>query len=447
MKKHLFFIFAIMAILSSCEKPLDSRTDLITDYKKGELNQEFLVYEDQSSFAFTAKKNWTATVKYNDDAEADWLNLNKLIGEAGEIVLNISLQTNLTEKNRNAVIVIQCEDFSIEIKIVQKATDENGKILEKLSESDLKMTSENIYSIYTIKGRDYFNVLLETKNALQCILAYPDKTTITKEDLPVKLSVIGIDLPVCTTVEKGAFFGCTKLKTVNLPVCTTVGSNAFSFCEDITMVNLPVCITIGAEAFFACSKLTEMDLPVCTTVGHSAFAHCNELTRIDFPVCTTIKYWTFLSCKKLTIVRLPLCTVIEKDSFSTCSNLKAISLPMCTSVGKGAFYYCEKLFIVNLPLCATVENFVFSNCSSLAEIDLPMCTLIGERVFSNCDKLEKISFLNNNKITTTLLSFDALNTANITITLNRDGVEIGNADGKTWKDKEWKEINTIIVTP
>lgn len=352
MVKKIFSIFATIVILAACVKMPDSEKSLITDYDENKLNSEFTASSSKTTFAFTAKKTWTASFKYiNDSEDSNWLTIDKMEGEEGRIIIGISLDVNYTGKNRESIIVIQCEDSVVKLNIIQKATDENGEIPEIPPLSDIEKISKDVYYLYTIKGRDYFDEMFKINNTLKSVIYY-NKATIKKNDLPIKESIIGIYSDKCKVID------------------------ALSFSD------------------------------------------CNNLILID----------------------LPACVIIENNAFSGCSNLESVNLPICTEIGDNAFFDCPNLGSVKLPMCEKIGMNVFFNCANIVSMHLDKCESIGDNVFSNCNKIKDILFLSKKNILSTKLTFEGLNTKNIIITLNPDGVERESVVNNTWKDKEWAKL-------
>ena len=89
-----------------------------------------------------------------------------------------------------------------------------------------------------------------------------------------------------TTIESGAFNGCTNLKTVIVPEgVETIADEAFKGCTELLTVSLPDGLTkIGSLAFQSASKLFAIRLPeTLTEIESFAFRYCSSLRSVVLP--------------------------------------------------------------------------------------------------------------------------------------------------------------------
>ena len=90
-----------------------------------------------------------------------------------------------------------------------------------------------------------------------------------------------IELPSeLTEIPEYAFTGCISLKEVELPQeLKEIQPYTFAFCESLENITLPTSITsIGKSAFEGCKKLSSLTLPESiTTIEKGAFAGCYNL--------------------------------------------------------------------------------------------------------------------------------------------------------------------------
>lgn len=89
-----------------------------------------------------------------------------------------------------------------------------------------------------------------------------------------------------TSIESGAFNGCTNLKTVIVPEgVETIADDAFKGCTELLTVSLPDGLTkIGSSAFQSASKLFAIRLPeTLTEIESFAFRYCSSLRSVVLP--------------------------------------------------------------------------------------------------------------------------------------------------------------------
>ena len=187
-----------------------------------------------------------------------------------------------------------------------------------------------------------------------------------------------------TSIEKGAFYGCSSLTSITIGNgVTTIGSSAFYNCKSLTSVTIENGVTsIGERAFYSCSSLTSVTIPdSVTSIGERTFDGCTSLTNVTIPnSVTTIGNSAFKYCSSLTSVTIPdSVTSIENGAFVGCTSLTSITIPdSITSIGESALYGCSSLTSVTIP---------------------DSVTSIGERAFDGCYKLVEVYNLSSLNIT------------------------------------------------
>ena len=96
-----------------------------------------------------------------------------------------------------------------------------------------------------------------------------------------------VDLSSCSSLAESVFSGCSNLKTIKgIENFTTIPANAFEG-TGIETLPLPLCTTIQDGAFGGCTQLKSIDIPVCQSIGMNAFASCSRLESASIP--NTIK--------------------------------------------------------------------------------------------------------------------------------------------------------------
>ena len=155
-----------------------------------------------------------------------------------------------------------------------------------------------------------------------------------------------------TNIDRGAFFGCSKLTSVMIPESViSIGDEAFDSCINLTNVTIPRSVTsIGDFAFHYCRSLTNVTIPGgVTSIGESTFSMCKSLTGVTIPAgVTSIGEAAFYACSNLTnVTMLGGVTNIGIDAFAYCTNLISVTIPASvTNIGRAAFYECKCLWDV-----------------------------------------------------------------------------------------------------
>ncbi len=283
------------------------------------------------------------------------------LGASPSIQLKIDLYPNLTTiyisdsvTNIGEYAFHCCE--SIETIIVDQNNDcyatINGVLFDKSYDALIKYPSQKIESNYTIPD--------SVKKI--CFHAFRMNSNLTSLSLSKGL----------TSIESGAFCGCTGLTNITIPDgVTSIGSSAFSGCSGLTSITIPDSVTsIGDSAFRSCSSLTNITIPDgVTSIGSSAFSHCESITEITIP--GNVAY-------------------IPTNLFQGCINLeKVILLEGIKSIG---YYAFEKTKLTEIYLPSTIRNIYSAFCGSeyYNNISLDKC-YFGGTVSDWC----KINFNNS----------------------------------------------------
>ena len=141
-------------------------------------------------------------------------------------------------------------------------------------------------------------------------------------------SIATFSIPANTKIIYNAFWGCTKLTSVEIPSNVKgIGQLAFYDCTGLTSIEIPSSVTsIGYMAFENCTGLTHIEIPnSVTSIGDRAFSGCTGLTSVTFvenSQLESIGEWMFKDCTELTSIEIP---------------------SSVTSIGNNAFYDCTRL--------------------------------------------------------------------------------------------------------
>ena len=198
--------------------------------------------------------------------------------------------------------------------------------------------------------------------------------SVTKAIIPAEIDGVAV-----TSIDRYAFSGCTRLKSVTIPnSVTSIGYNAFGGCTSLASINIPNSVTsIGDSVFYGCTSLASIDIPNSVTgINHYAFSGCKSLASIDIPNSVTS---------------------IGQYAFQGCTSLASIDIPnSVTRIGDSVFYGCTSLASVDIPNSVTgIGDSVFSGCTSLTNVDLKSCSYIREKAFQGCTSLKNVTLSAN----------------------------------------------------
>ena len=179
-------------------------------------------------------------------------------------------------------------------------------------------------------------------------LSLPYVTTIAYSAFRNCSNLASVDMPNVTTIGEFAFAG-TALHSVSLPSIVTVGERAFTNCG-LYSVSLPVATTLEYGAFWGCAKLTTVEIPNVTTIGEYAFRECTSLTTISIPSATTIEYGAFRECTSLTTVSIPNATTMGENAFWDCTSLANVyTRTAAPTIESNAFKNVPSTAVLHLP--------------------------------------------------------------------------------------------------
>lgn len=269
---------------------------------------------------------------------------------------------------------------------------------------------------------------------------------------------------VLRTIEQGAAYNCSSLKTLNIPFIGAdyntssqdgsshragwifgsggKGYNAsgFTIPNDLETVNVAYVDRIPANSFRDMTSLQTVSFDrAVSKVGAYAFSGCINLATVDYTEDTKFKEiesYAYYNCQKINTMEAAIPAIdagsvklgsyaLAKTSiseidftklvsvgdycFSGCLNVEAVDVGAnVTTFGKGVFADCMYLTSAKLGQ-GKATDYLFKNCYSLEKIDLSRVIVDGvipEGIFQGCKKLQwgegnaNVGLVLNDQITT-----------------------------------------------
>ena len=244
-----------------------------------------------------------------------------------------------------------------------------------------------------------------------------------------------------TSIDDGAFKGCTALEEITLPFVgksadATVdyetpfgwifghstssssggihqvnGYHYYSIPSSIKKVVITSDDSLPRQAFENCASIEEIVLPDSLSVlGYRAFGFCDKLKKVTLPSSlTSIPASAFAFCSALTDIVIPeSVTVIGGGAFEGCSSLTAVQIESTDawmhitfknefsnplSQAKHLYLHNNLVTEIAIPDSVTeVSSYALYNARDIQKISIPdSVTSIGKNAFYNCASLRAVT--------------------------------------------------------
>ncbi len=264
-------------------------------------------------------------------------------------------------------------------------------------------------------------------NGVTTISAYAFQNSGTDESVGEQSFSLGANVE---TIGNRAFYGCTKLTTLDLGTkLTAIPADMLVGCTALNAITIPASVqSVGTTAFNNCDALTaitieDSDTPLSWNGGYfqplwdvnsnyTLYLGRDLTTEADQcyfagatsvevgPKVTTINNQLFKGASKLASVTMGSgVTTIGSEAFSntgTDESVEAQSISLGANVqniGNYAFSGCTKLTSIDLGTTLTaIPEYMLASCTALTSITIPASVLsVGTHAFDNCDALTTIT--------------------------------------------------------
>lgn len=343
-----------------------------------------------------------------------------------DLEIHVGENTNL---KRSTNIAIASEDGvdQGQITIKQVGMKDNVSVLLSGNNSlESTLSKYDISSITNLKIKGHMSeidvlFLNKLSNLYALDISETDIKVIAKNYFVNFKKLSNIYLPSqLTTIEEGAFRGCSSLAEISIPQSVELlFSYAFDGCSKLQKVAFsePSSLRVVSEyAFSRCTSLRSVSLPSSLKkIEYGAFYHCQSLETIDLPEGLE----TIESCPYIVRNQSELCREFSGDTtqgaFAECINLQSVAFPSSLKkIGAGAFYRCVELKEISFGNQSSLEIIdgcyyhiyrsdptrnritvfgAFANCTSLTSVKLPeSLKTIGPGAFYGCSALSNVAF-------------------------------------------------------
>ena len=373
MKKKLLFPLLSVLLMMGCKEE-DFVTRLTTDLPDNKIS---FSSTEKSIKHFTIETNstWNIQVYYDNSVDyQNWLHMSQSAGNNDRAIIDVYVNENSSDKERNCQIVISIEDKEVTIDVSQSQKN----ILENVSTKYIKVPDEG--GSFNVKLKSNINAVLISK---------PEwiENTNSKSTTEQEYSFTASPLP---NSEKYGRAGVMIYKDQN------TGDSLNYFVSQAYAIYNPANQTWSPTADFqiALQEMFGDDYPLTL----KKLKVIGSLCKYDFDIFTNMFVLEDLDISDVNIVgdidigsSIPhKGNAIPTGAFSN-NRIKNIKLPNVTHIGYSSFLN-SKLQELTIPNSVIYIGSMAFNGFILSELSIPNSVIyIGEGAFTSYGHLDEVS--------------------------------------------------------
>ena len=218
-------------------------------------------------------------------------------------------------------------------------------------------------------------------------------------------SLTNFDVSDCGTVKYGpyVFMNCRSLETIDMNT-NVIPAGAFYRCSKLKTVNIGSTVSYIGEYAFTDSAIQQFSVANGNTT-YKPSANKSYLLSADgttlllvapavkgsftLPGVTEIGVGAFAGNTGITSVNMPDVTVVNDYAFAECKNITNVTLGKLAAIGKYSFFLTSITTLPSLDGVDRIGDYAFS-FTLITEVNVGDGKVIGEGAFCECTEITKV---------------------------------------------------------
>ncbi len=403
------------------------------DKEEDELFKRYGEYAENALLAF-ADNEPLSTDKFKYEATDGKIKITEYIGEDGIVVIPEKIDGLEVSEIGEAVFsggAVRAVYIPDSVKKISKSAFSDCSGLSTLRVPFIGDGDTNAYFGYIFGASEVGENAIKIPQSLDMVIIGEGCQNIEDEAFrgSKTLSAVVFEGDI-SNIGNMAFYQCSDLVYINLEkVSGNIGQYALSYCSSLWFADISRAKSVERGAFYSCSKINGMKLILedgdylgryfgaesaeyndefvssslrqiiiaegCNNVPDRALTSCKYVTDIILPTSLeSIGVRSFYACRSLSEIVIPdSVKMIDDDAFFGCDNLVSVKLGnKLETIGMQSFFGCESLEGIEFPdTLKKIGSSAFYGCLSLKKADLEDNVELGKDVFEKCPALKKDS--------------------------------------------------------